>query len=181
VQGYEDQAGVPRATGGDDEAPWLKTPPFPASVQSWFTATTGGTPDLPIGDYVFTTPIDVEQRRVITVWIDFTVLAAPARLSLVPQVFDDAVGPDGAFFNTVVIDPTLTARDLSTTVLALPEAGSREFRPAEFRSPVLPPTARWRVVIPFDVTMWSRFRLAAGVVVGVAAGGALALGYSFSD
>jgi hypothetical protein len=139
---------------------------------------TGSIPDLLIDDYTFTPPVDVEQRRVITVWLDFVAGAGDARLSLVPQVFDDAVGTEGTFYNTVVIDPTLTALDLSGTVLALPQAGSREFRPAEFRTPVLPAGSRWRVVIPFDVTMWSRFRLALGAT---GAGGSLALGYSFAD
>lgn len=189
VLGYLDEGDVPRAVGGDEEAPWLKTPPFPSNVVAWFTGVTGGqaltpqVPDLPLGNYVFTAPIDVEQRRVLNVWIDFTAQGddVTSGLSLVPQVFNDMVSPEGEFWNTVVIDPSLSVLDLSATVLALPGVGSRVFRPAELRSALLAPAGRWRVVIPFDVTPWSRFRLAAGVYGAVGAAGDLKLGYSFTN
>jgi hypothetical protein len=177
---YQGPAGMPRSVQGDLEAPWVKAPPFPASVQPWFTAETGGTPDLPIDDYVFTTPIDVEQRRVLNVWLDYTAQGGEgdAGLSIVPQVFNDAAGAEGEFWNTVVIDPTLTVVDLSATVLALPGVGSRLYRPAEFRSPVFIDGTRWRVTIPFDVTPYGRFRLAVGALGG---GGSVVLNYSFAN
>lgn len=180
---YQGPAGIPQSVQGDNEAPWVKSPPFPASVQSWFSAVTGGTPDLPLDNYVFTSPIDVEQRRVLSVWLDFTA-AAPlttSGLSIVPQVFNDSSGEGGEFWNTVVIDPTLSAIDLSATVLAMPGVGSRMFRPAELRSPLLPFSARWQVSIPFDVTPWGKFRLAVGVYGAAGAAGDLHLGYSFAN
>jgi len=183
---YQGPAGIPQSTQGDNEAPWIKAPPFPASVQPWFTAVTGGNPNLPVRDYVFTPPIDVEQRRVLSVWVDFTATAAGplSGLSIVPQVFNDSAGEGGEFWNTVVIDPTLSVIDLSATVLAMPGVGSRVFRPAELRSPVLPLLARWQVSIPFDVTPWGKFRLAVGVFGTMpmdGSTGSLRLGYSFAN
>lgn len=180
ADGYRDkEGGVSRAQPGDEDAPWVKAPPFPSDVSQWLTVD-----PLPVDDYVFTTPIDVANKRVFNVWVDFLSAAGEgvSQLSLVPQVFNDFAAVDGApidaFWNTIVLDPTITVVDLSATVLGLPEAGSRTFHPAELRSAALAGGARWRVVVPFDVTMWSRFRLAVGAVDGA---GSVILGYSFAD
>ncbi len=173
-QAYRDETGVPRSVGGDEDAQYGKTPPFPSNVQRWFSADT-----LPVGDYVFTDPIDVRQRRVLSVWIEFEADGGDnAQLSIVPQIFNDFAGQTGQFWNTTVLDGAITVLDLSGTVLGLSDVGSRTFHAAELRTGVIADGTTARVMLPFDVSPVSRFRLGIGALT---ASGRLALGYSFSE
>lgn len=148
VAGFLDAAGVPRAFPGDDDAPWGKHPPFPSEATLWQALTL-----LPNNRCVLLSPLDVAYYRVLALFFDY---APPVhqnqtgQLSIVPEVWNET---QEAWYATAVVDPTLTP---DVVVCALPGHGSRKFYGAELRGPVGVPV---RIMVPFDVTAYTRFRL----------------------
>ena len=107
--GYEDGAGVPQAVEGDEEAPFLKTPPFPTQATRWFRNV-----NVFDTEWLFTDPIDVAKRRLLTVWILFNSDAAPGpELLFIPYAAHAPRPVTGGtipedFYAITVVDPTLT-------------------------------------------------------------------------
>lgn len=186
-QGYADPAGVPRAVGGDDDAPWLKTPPFPSDVTRWFSA--NNTDDAAFDDdYVLTEPLDVTNWRLFTLWIDFrpTTQAAGVSglLSLVPlaaRQLNKVNPPATEFYPIGVVDPTLTVLDLSATIFGLSVFGSRTFSPAELRTPAVPVAEVLQATLVFDVSQYVALRFGVGAVLDQDVDATVALGYSYAE
>lgn len=147
VAGYKDASDVARPFPGDDDAPWSKNPPFPSEATPWQALLT-----LPADQAcALLSPLDVAYYRVLATFLDYTPADDVAgQLSVVPEVWNES---QEVFYATAVVDPTLTA---PVTVCALSGYGARTFYGTEVRtSPGLPV----RIVVPFDVTAYTRFRL----------------------
>lgn len=147
VAGYRDALDVPRPFPGDDDAPWGKHPPFPSEASPWQALLA-----LPVDQAcVLLPPLDVAYYRVLACFLDYTPLDLQlGQLSVVPEVWNEA---QEAWYATTVVDPTLTA---PVTVCALDGYGARTFYGTEVRTS---PGLAVRIVVPFDVTAYTRFRL----------------------
>lgn len=174
VIGYEDAAGVDRSVQGDEEAPFLKTPPFPTRVTRWLRVENLQS----AASWVFTSALDVASARLLTVWFEYDSDADDQSLLVVPQARRD---PDQSFYTITVIDPLIT-RVVGTAPFPATETfGQRDMMATQLR---IPPTPAGgvaifsRQVVQFDVAAYSAFRL--GLSTG-ADDGALTLDYNFAE
>jgi hypothetical protein len=156
--GYQDASGVDRVAQGDDDGPYIKTPPFPEVPVTWtnFTLIKQTYTQLPL--------IDVQSARTIWLWIDYVNPPDSVSgdgngiLSLLPFGFTDVNKPASSL---AVIDPTLSA-------VSLPDAlypgayGSRTFYQTELRTPA--PGAGlgqiMRLNVAFDIAGYNWFTVA---------------------
>jgi hypothetical protein len=148
---YEDN-GATRNVQGDEEAPWVKVPPFTESPPEPYITSE----QLPSSNaYVVLPEIDVSDSRLLTLYVDYTAASAgnDGQLSIIPQASRDDSGD--SFFSIPVIDPTLT---LVSCTGFTPQIGSRNVYPAELRTEALADTVQLVLPLPFDVAPYSRFR-----------------------
>lgn len=181
--GYQDESGAARAVPGDDETAFLKTPPFTTPPAPWLR-------DLlldPAG-YLPTEILEVSQRRLLQVYIEYTI--APAgdagppnglgMLSLIPEARIDS-----RFFVIGVVNLTVATVDPPGAVFGS-GFGSRNFQQSELRTVELGPVvfgspARvWRTTLTFDVAPYEAFRLNASELTGTGPN-LLSLDYTFSE
>jgi hypothetical protein len=176
--GYVDNSGVRRSVPGDDDSAWLKTPPFTSPTSRWTRATALPALDTPASNYVFLPSVDVQTRRLLNVWIRWSIgldlNETPHVLSLVPQGKRDTTTEE--WYTIGVVDPALTA---NTPIQGM---GSRSFYQAELRATLTASATDaviFTTVLTFDVAIYSSFRV--GVADALAGGTFLDLDYSFSD
>jgi len=172
VIGYEDDFGVPRAWSGDEDAGYVKVPPFPSDAAPWATFT-----PLPNVDeaYAFTPVLDVAKERILAVWFDYTPVVGGGPLSVVAQAARTLNDPQD-FYPIAVINPTLTTVSLATPFV--PGFSSRDFFPSELRTNS---SFAAKAIIPFDVSPYVAFRVGVIDLAGAVPGpGALSLFYSFA-
>jgi hypothetical protein len=170
AMGY-DRQGTIIEVKGDDEAPHLKTPPFPSNRDPALDVA-----ELILADYQPSEEIDVEAIHILTIWVDYTAAADGSMLSLLPEVRDTT---DTDFVPTSVLDAAITAVTLPGQT---PMYGSRTFYQTELRSASLMIGDRLRMPLSFDVGPYKQFRIRAGEIGDqVATGGLLQLSSSRSD
>ncbi len=170
VMGYEDAAGVPQAVQGDQDAPWLKTPPFPSNVQTLFNDVL---PLVPAPGYLPTGSINVKDRRLLLLWIRYTSADPDGQMSFIPE--GAKTNEDGVFFPIAVVNPFLT-------VLGAPLVGfgSRTVFETELRlEPIAGGGVRTLGALAFDVSGYEAFRFRIGELSPTA--GTVQLGYSFAS
>lgn len=160
VDGYEDASGVPVPVQGDDGGPWLKVPPFTSPADLWFE--NAPVPDLDADPYVASSPIEVADCRLLTVYFQFTGdQAAASQLSLVAEA---RIGLAGVFIPIGVIDTTPTVVTLPAAPFAAfgPTFISRPAAPAEFRTAALLAGQATSFALVWDVSGFEVFRLSYG-------------------
>jgi hypothetical protein len=129
---------------GDDEAPWLKNPPFVTETTIEYQH------GVELGDEFQDLPaIEVRQERTLLLWFMY-MPAVTARLRIVLE----AQRQDGTFVPTAVVDATLN-----------PLAGlsaARDVFASEIRTPFLGGGSINMLCVPFDVSPYRvvRFRVA---------------------
>lgn len=156
--GYEDRGGIPRGVRGDEDGPWIKEPAFTEKpIQLWTArALTQNTA------YEFSDPIDVEQARLITLYLEYATVNNAGQLSLIPQALREAVDEKGTaeqWMALAVINPTIASP--ITPAGFDPVFGSRTFMASELRTLALAADLELFVPLTFDVTGFRRFRLGA--------------------
>lgn len=179
VNGYEIGTGEPRAWPGDEDAPFVKTPPFTEEPQLWLPATT-----LSTSAYGLTDPIDVEDFRLLQVLFELQwdgVAESDCQLSILAEHLAASVlDPPEQWYVTGVVDPTVSY----VNPFGIGDGyGSRVFAPSEFRTPVFTAAAlrTQRFALQFDVTNAKAFRLRYAQVVQAQAASVLALAYQRSN
>lgn len=146
VAGYRDAGDVPRPFPGDEESPWSKNPPFPSEATLWQAVTLEAA-----NECTLLSPLDVSYYRVLAAFFDYTPAdEVTGQLSIVPEVWNET---QEAWYATAVVDPTLTP---DVVICTLPGYGARSFYGTEMR--VGTPGVPVRIVLPFDVTAYTRWR-----------------------
>jgi hypothetical protein len=162
VIGFEDAGGGSRAVLGDEDAPWLKTPPFTTVAERLMGRV--ALPPTP-GPYLAGTEIQTTNYRLLTLYLDYDLTAAPAggQLSLVPEAFDTK---EQLWRPTGLVDPTVLPVTLSPPFGA--GFGSRNFLPAELRGPAFPGVGAFQAALQFDVSPYERFRISVLELISTA-------------
>lgn len=77
--GYEDFGGSVRTIFGDDDSPWLKTPPFSTTLDIYTNDA------LPV---IAGPPVDVRDVNILTLYVDYTPADGTALLNITPFVWN---------------------------------------------------------------------------------------------
>ena len=176
--GYEDPSGAPKPTRGDDDAPWVKTPPFSTAPTVWVS-------ELPIprllapADYLALPTLECFQERLLQIYFELTITDAGndmCQLSLIPEGF-----AQGNPYIASVVDPTMTAFVPGASARFPFTLGSRTFAPSELRTPsfVIVGGGIIRFLLTFDIAPYESFRLNIRDLTGTGATTLRAL-YAFS-
>jgi hypothetical protein len=151
--GYLDQGSESRAVQGDDDAPWIKLPPFPSEPQgygekAYTLPTSHAVPEA------FLPAINVENVRRLTLLVDYKPGAVGGILSLIPY-FDGY--PQIAQAAPVSLQPPGEVENFDSVTV----------RPLEYRTgAALQTTTALELALTFDVSNCQVFFLTACDVNG---------------
>lgn len=156
AMGYEAD-GIASAVVGDEEAPWLKVPPFATTPQLWGEFT------FDAAEYVALDPLIIGPVRTVTTFFKVTggALDDTSRLSIVagtylPTATGQPVDLDN-FYTIAVIDPTPTSVTLGAPFNE--PAISRTSMVGELRTQVIPNGDVLYFVLQWDVAPYQSFAL----------------------
>lgn len=179
---YEGEEGRPRPATGDEDAPFVKMPPFTEEPVLW-------TPGLQLSTsaYVTTSGVDVAMYRLLQVLFELSwdgTGASPdtSQLSIIPEHLARSVlSPPEAWYPTGVVDPSVSY----ITPAGFGDGyGSRTFAPAELRTRAFTSANAPRVqrfCLQFDVTNAKAFRLNLAELVAQQTTSKVALAYQRSN
>ena len=148
---------------GDNEGPWLKVPPFTEDPKIWLPTTTLGTTP-----YLALPQIDTKQFRLLTLYMTYVVDGeSNGQLSIVPEKLALDENGDLQFYETALVDASVTSRTLAAPFNQTLGSGSRNFLPSEFR---WPPAATsgpvtLRTMLTFEVSDADAFRINVADVI----------------
>jgi len=154
---YGDAAGVTREVQGDQDAPFLRAPPFPTSVANYMVETLSAA-------FVDGNPFELGKQRDLLLYVSYTA-AGDAGVPVLVLVLE-TLGRDDVFYPAAVVDITLTP---ITGIV-----GARTLYASELRFPGIAPGELARVAVPYDVGAYHTIRFRAREIDG-GAGGALVL------
>lgn len=153
--GYQN-AGVSTAVPGDDDAPFVKQPPFVSMFTAW-----GQRLPFVSTEYVFLPVLDVGNVRKLTAYFEFTGGSSDAsRLSILAG----AVAPGqqtadiNSFFPIATITQTVTSITLGAPFTS--PASSRPVMPGELRTAIVANNITIRFCQDWDVSGFNRVTLA---------------------
>jgi len=180
VSGYALPGGQPQAVPGDEDAPFVKSPPFPESPVVWVP------PTALAATYTISSPVDVEDWRLLKVYIE---MLWPANSNSQIAMLPETLGPQqlGAtslsqqeWYSAGVVDPTITY--LQPNGFGN-NYGARTFSQSMLVSPVLAAGAATRAArftLVFDVSDATQFRLQLAQLTQGQASATFALAYQRS-
>ncbi len=177
--GYRSQSGEALPARGDDDAPYVKVPPFATPPQLWVRDL--DVPLAPDDDYVVTPGpgIDCLQQRLLQLYFELEIAEEGdeiAQLSFIPEG-----SAAGEWYVVGVVDLTVTAVDLASARFPLGTSfGSRTFYPSELRSPAFAGAGVVRWILAYDVSPFEAFRLNVRDLDG-SGGNRLTLRYAFAQ
>lgn len=181
VGAYEGEEGRPRPATGDEDAPFVKMPPFTEEPVLW-------TPGLQLSTsvYVQTSAVDVAMYRLLQILFELSWTGAGAspdtsQLSIIPEhLARSTFSPPEAWYPTAVVDPSVSY----ITPTGFGDGfGSRTFAPAELRTRAFTSTTAriQRFCLQFDVTNAKAFRLNLAELVSQQVTSKVALAYQRSN
>lgn len=177
-RGRKDGASGARAMGyespdaetvkGDEQAPFLKNPPFPSDLFRNYLSLAAGEPIPGTGDL---TPIGIEQRRGLLLFVEFITPDDAVDQELLIRL--DALRGAEEWFPTAVIDSTLV-------IPAPPVSAQRDVYASILRIPFTAVSTTIRMCIPYDVSFYEtvRFHLER---TGAGTAPAINLGYRINN
>lgn len=166
LQGYEDEAGVPREVQGDEQGPWGKVPPFTEDPKIWLPETV-----IPQTPYLQFPQVDCKQFRLLTAYFTYTVpVADTGQLSIIPEKLALDVNNELQWYTTSLVDVLITAVTPAAPFNLTLGFGSRQFYPAEFRWPAvaIAGAITMRTLLTFEVSDADSFRLNVADLADVA-------------
>lgn len=174
--------GGTRTVGGDDQAPFFKSPPFPSKNTMWATPESFR---LTVDDnYGNLRVLDVGPFRTLTSWITFTASADDAQLSLIGAAIKDGADPsdpaEDDIYPVGVVGTGVTIVTLTGTPFAPSQAASRTILGSEFRTPQLLNNQVIRFTLEWDVEPYNAFTLYMRDLVGFEDAGRVNIDYTFS-
>ena len=152
--GYTDEGGMPRNVAGDEEAPFLKTPPFLTPIAPWVLAQ-----ELIFGkDYTVLPEVECRAYRLISVYFAFRLTGTDGQLGIVPEArAEDRLG-NIDWYPLGVVDSLVTPISVAPFGNGF---ASRTVSPSQVQTQALTGLAG-RVVkfnLMWDVTGFDSFRL----------------------